>query len=168
MKIVRILATAAVLNPYNKWLTNIENIKEYTCMRPGYIKQCHSTKSEPNASGNDDALAKDSEVRHPSCDKLLMWAVFGGMPNWTTSRHQPSRHAAFGRVPKRTSPRLCPSTQTAFGRMLNWTTSRHRPSVASYEDRPHTGYVGCVKPLQQVVDKYWKAERIHLQASKLY
>ena len=30
MKIVRILATSAVLNPYNKWLTNIENIKDMT------------------------------------------------------------------------------------------------------------------------------------------
>ena len=33
MRIVRILATSAVLNPYNKCLTNIEKIKEYTCMR---------------------------------------------------------------------------------------------------------------------------------------
>ena len=61
-----------IANPYNTCLTNIEKIKEYTCMRRSYIKQFHSTTSDCNARGNDDALAKDSEVQHPSCDKLLM------------------------------------------------------------------------------------------------
>ena len=36
----------------------------------------------------------------------------------------------------------------------NVALQRGRPAVASYEDRPYIGYVGCVKPLQQVADKY--------------
>ena len=37
MKIVRILATSTVLNPYSKWLTNLEKSKEHTCKRQSYI-----------------------------------------------------------------------------------------------------------------------------------
>ena len=69
---------------------------------------------------------------NPKRTKRCNQSLLVGTLTWTTSRHLPSRYAAFGSILKPTTPRHQPSRDTAFGRVLKRTTVRHRhsPDVA--------------------------------------